>query len=200
MIRSARSEAKRETILQAAIAVIARDGVHGATTRKIAAEAGINLATLHYQFENKEAILLNVLSYLTAEYRQNLEQTLSKPESLEDRIDHLLTHIWGEVQRNPQEQLALFALTIYALTTNNAEWLGKKKYEELLLLYKDTLSPAAPSHSGGPEVDLDALANFLFTGFVGIVLQWLATANTPRARQQVQALISAAQRVHLGPN
>ncbi|WP_307188964.1 TetR/AcrR family transcriptional regulator, partial [Azospirillum sp. B506] len=52
VLRRAKSEAKRETILQAAITVIAKEGVHGATTRKIAAEAGINLATLHYQFES----------------------------------------------------------------------------------------------------------------------------------------------------
>ena len=197
MLRRAKSEAKRETILQAAITVIAKEGVHGATTRKIAAEAGINLATLHYQFESKETILLSVLGHLTARYRQELDITFSKPEPLRDRIDHLLTFIWGEVQRAPEEQLTLYDLTLYALTTAGSEWLGKKKYEELLLLYRDALASSTEITTGSLDIDLDALANFIFTGFVGTVLQWLATANTPRARQQIQNLIVAAQRMYL---
>jgi AcrR family transcriptional regulator len=197
VLRSPKSEEKREAILQAAVAVIATNGVHGATTRKIAAEAGINLATLHYQFENKEAILLSVLGHLASKYRQNLEQTFDKPEPLRDRIDRLLTYIWGEIQRNPHEQLTLFDLTLYALTTPGSEWIGKKKYDEYQLLYRDALASSSEITAGSSEIDLDALTNFIFTGFIGIVLQWLATANTPRARQQIQTLVTAAQRVFL---
>ncbi|MFD1624134.1 TetR/AcrR family transcriptional regulator [Azospirillum griseum] len=197
MLRSPKSEEKREAILQAAVVVIAKNGVHGATTRKIAAEAGINLATLHYQFENKEAILLSVLGHLASKYRQNLEQTFARPEPLRDRIERLLTYIWGEVQKNPHEQLTLFDLTLYALTTPGSEWMGKKKYDEYLVLYRDALASSSEITAGSLEIDVDALTNFIFTGFIGLVLQWLATANTPRARQQLQTLITAAQRVFL---
>ena len=42
-------------------------GVIGATTRKIAAESGVRLATLHYHFESKSALLLAVFEALIDE-------------------------------------------------------------------------------------------------------------------------------------
>src|SRR5688500_14571418 len=43
VVRRVKSEGKREAIIEAAVEVIATEGVHSATTRKIAAEAGVNL-------------------------------------------------------------------------------------------------------------------------------------------------------------
>ena len=39
-----------------------------------------------------------------------------------------------------------------------------------------------------------ALVAFIFTGFVGLILQWLATKDSVRAQQGVQLLVGAAQR------
>ena len=47
---------RREDFIEAAVRVIARHGVDGATTRRIAAEAGAPLASLHYCFNTKEQL------------------------------------------------------------------------------------------------------------------------------------------------
>ncbi|ASG22268.1 TetR family transcriptional regulator [Nitrospirillum viridazoti CBAmc] len=190
-------EEKREAIMAAAVTVIAREGVHGTTTRKIAGEANVNLGTLHYYFDGKDAVLMNVLTHLVAKSRESLAAYFSAPERLHDRIDHLLTFIRGEVERSPNEQLALFNLTLYAVSTPGSEWLAKRKYEEYLDLYRSVLADASDVRDGSIKSDIDGLANFIFTGFVGILLQWLATANSFRSRQAVQSLIIAAQRAYL---
>lgn len=46
-----------ERILEAAIAVLAKEGYGGATTKKIADEAGINEVTLFRKFKNKENLI-----------------------------------------------------------------------------------------------------------------------------------------------
>jgi AcrR family transcriptional regulator len=46
--------------------LIARDGVTGLSTRKIAREAPVNLATLHYLFRSKDDLLLAVLDAATS--------------------------------------------------------------------------------------------------------------------------------------
>ena len=45
-------DARRELLVEAAIRVMARDGVAKATTRSIVAEAGMALAAFHYSFRS----------------------------------------------------------------------------------------------------------------------------------------------------
>lgn len=52
-----RGEATRERILSAAIDFMEREGTAKATTRAIAAEAGVNIASINYYFRSKEALV-----------------------------------------------------------------------------------------------------------------------------------------------
>jgi AcrR family transcriptional regulator len=54
------AETRRE-ILRAAEESFAASGFVGATTRQVAARAGVNVATLHYHFGNKERLYRSVL-------------------------------------------------------------------------------------------------------------------------------------------
>lgn len=49
--------AVRQRLIVAAIACIEREGIEGATVRRIAAEAGANIAAINYYFGGKEALL-----------------------------------------------------------------------------------------------------------------------------------------------
>jgi AcrR family transcriptional regulator len=60
---------RREQLIAAAIAVIAEVGVEGATTRRIAAAADAPLATLHYCFQSKERLLLDVFDRILVSRR-----------------------------------------------------------------------------------------------------------------------------------
>ncbi len=191
-----RSEGKRETILRAAIAVIAAEGVHGATTRKIAAEAGINLGTLHYHFESKEDVLGSVVSYLAALYRGNLEQAFPRPETLRERIGSLMGFIWSEVQQYPQEQIVLYDMLLYALTAGRGK-APPPGESPLPALYRGALADSTDVQDGSNKADLDQLVGFLFNGFAGLLLHWLAARDDARAEGQLAMLVLAARTVFL---
>lgn len=53
----------RREILLAAEESFARSGYEGATTRQVASRAGVNVATLHYHFGNKEGLYWAVLGH-----------------------------------------------------------------------------------------------------------------------------------------
>jgi AcrR family transcriptional regulator len=57
------AEVRREVFIDAAMRVIAKHGVKGATTRRIAEEANAPLATLHYCFQTKENLFQSVFDY-----------------------------------------------------------------------------------------------------------------------------------------
>ncbi|TMG42173.1 MAG: helix-turn-helix transcriptional regulator, partial [Chloroflexi bacterium] len=50
-------EDRHEALVQAAFNQIAERGFEGLRTREVAAEVGVNIATLHYYFPTKEALI-----------------------------------------------------------------------------------------------------------------------------------------------
>jgi AcrR family transcriptional regulator len=62
-----RSVSTVEAILEAATAVLLKDGVTGFNTNAVAAAAGVNIGTLYHYFQNKEAILIALYEQREAE-------------------------------------------------------------------------------------------------------------------------------------
>lgn len=56
--RQARARVTYDSILQAAVDVLARDGAAGLTTNRVAERAGVSIGTLYQYFPDKTAILL----------------------------------------------------------------------------------------------------------------------------------------------
>src|ERR1700712_6116794 len=89
----------RERILEAAARVYAKHGFKGATTRLIAAEAGVNEVTLFRTFGSKGALLEAVL-----EQRDILNEVAPLPDTPQDPEEELtvwiaehlewLPHLW----------------------------------------------------------------------------------------------------------
>ena len=188
------SEGRREQILTAALKVMIAEGVYNATTRKIAEAAGVNVATLHYHFENKEEILFCVLEGLASSYRAVLAKRFAEPQKLKDRIGYLLRFIFSEIERERGEQLVHQEMTLYVLRYPHAEHMAADKDREIFKLYEDMLLAASdvrPEHAAA----IHGLANFIYTAFVGILNQWLATRDRERLIRTTNDLIEAAQQM-----
>jgi len=57
----------RRRLVDAAVACFAASGYAGASTRQIAAKAGVNVAALHYHFESKERLYEEALALVLGE-------------------------------------------------------------------------------------------------------------------------------------
>jgi AcrR family transcriptional regulator len=105
----------QQRILTAAAQVFTNEGYAGATTRAIAAEAGVNEVTLFRNFGNKKALLLAVIErfsalpglgalagQLTGDYREDLARIAAVfMEMLGRNRRHILMTI-AEAQRDPE--------------------------------------------------------------------------------------------------
>jgi AcrR family transcriptional regulator len=67
------SETRAQGLVLAAYRQIAERGFEGLRTRDIASEAGVNIATLHYYFPTKEALIGAVLQHAMDRFRTTLE-------------------------------------------------------------------------------------------------------------------------------
>lgn len=82
--REREKEARREAILDAAVRVIDRDGVHGLRMDEIAREAELSKGTLYLYFPSKDALLAGVAVRRMSETHQEMQVTLAEcPNGLE---------------------------------------------------------------------------------------------------------------------
>ena len=82
-------EETRRDILRAAERAFAASGYSGATTRQIAGDAGVNVATLHYHFGGKEGLYRAVLADVSQGDLPNLGYPGPAPERLRRLTEEL---------------------------------------------------------------------------------------------------------------
>jgi TetR/AcrR family transcriptional regulator, regulator of cefoperazone and chloramphenicol sensitivity len=62
------SDERRDDLVRAAFACLAVDGFEGLRTRSVADGAGVNIATLHYYFPTKEALIGGVAAFIASRF------------------------------------------------------------------------------------------------------------------------------------
>src|SRR5215467_1717179 len=104
---------RRDTLVAAAYQRIATDGFEGLRTRDVAADVGVNIATLHYYFPTKEALIRGVIGYAMQRFNDTLPRQGSPVDQLRGhfralatlmKTDHQLWAVLGElVLRAPRD-------------------------------------------------------------------------------------------------
>ncbi len=79
-------EPRKMSLVQAAYHIIAQAGFEGLRTRDVARAAGINVATLHYYFPTKEALIGAVALYLASRFET---MRADAPEAAADALTQL---------------------------------------------------------------------------------------------------------------
>src|SRR5262245_40427072 len=77
---------RRQALVRAAFARIAREGFEGLRTRDVAADVGVNVATLHYYFPAKEALIRAVFGLAMRKFGATMPTTGSPAEQLRGHL------------------------------------------------------------------------------------------------------------------
>lgn len=179
----------RVRIIKGAREALEEGGMEALTTRRIAASAGVKLATLHYYFDSKESLLLAVLEDLIAEMDTAYRADVALPPEPEDRVEALIRASWRYIQRTRNKQIAQTELTLYALRTKGSEWLAAKQYNAYIDFYGHLVF----------EDDSDeelrrigrAVGRQMLIGIDGIILQSYALDDLSASNEDIEALIIA---------
>ncbi|WP_449386237.1 TetR/AcrR family transcriptional regulator [Cellulomonas soli] len=198
---------RRRALVDAAVRVIAREGVAGATTRAVVAEAGMKLASLHYAFGSREELLEAVIADVTEQERVAAEDGLlpldpDDPAPTMAQVVHAgLDRFLDLLVEDPLRERALLELTLYALRTPGQEAALAAQYAIYHRSATATLETAARVARSRWVVPLPDAARLLVTLTDGLTTTWLADRDTAAARATVafaaQAL--AALAVPLSP-
>jgi TetR/AcrR family transcriptional regulator, regulator of cefoperazone and chloramphenicol sensitivity len=94
---------RRQELCAAAIEVIVESGVAGLRTREVARRAGVTHATLHHYFPRKADLVEAAFDQLLKagwRCREAMPQADGNSTALQ-RLDQVLTTVYGQVRRNP---------------------------------------------------------------------------------------------------
>lgn len=84
--RESRTEHTRK-LVQAAYELIPEVGIAGLRTRDIAKRAGVHLATFHYCFESKSALLAGLYAEIVDRFNAVIDRFITPRQDIADRLD-----------------------------------------------------------------------------------------------------------------
>lgn len=187
---------RRKDFVAAAVRVIAEHGVAGATTRRIADEAGAALAALHYCFGSKEDLFLAVYEEQAGHIRVPTSVTIAPASDLASAAMQALERSIDWFRRHPEWARAQVELLLWSLRHDDGA-LGARSYD----LHHDAFTSLLTT-SVGPDDNPDLVepaARLIVTLIDGLLLQWLAYADDARLVQETKRATEVVGAFLAGP-
>jgi AcrR family transcriptional regulator len=185
MARHVPLDERRPQLIDATIRVIAREGVAGATTRRIAEEADASLASLHYGFAGKEELFAAVTEHVAA---RTGEALLARPtpgsRDLAAAVRDLLEFFHDEAVADPGLQAVQFELIAWARRTPTRHHLAEHCYT----LWSRTLVAILGGATDAAGVPLEHLADLVMATTDGVAVRVLASGPAVWAGTDLAAL------------
>ena len=169
-------DGRRAQLIEAATRVIAREGVAAATTRRIAAEAGVPHGLVHYWFTGKDELLEEVVQGMLRQLEAATSQPDARPEldAAEDfaqRFRSAFELIEGD---DRGRQIALFELTTWSLRSPEYRDVARAQYAAYRATAESVTGPWLAGHGVELPTSPQNFAQFVSALFDGVNLAWLA--------------------------
>lgn len=167
------AEQRRHALVQAALAVIYRDGVAAATTRTIVAEAGMSLASFHYVFASRDELIREVIATIVEDAELATSLSLEPGRDIAETVRNGLRAYIRHVQADPMREVMLNELMTAALRDPEVAHLPRAQYR----IYRESaaalLGLAAAASNVRWTRPLPEMAYLLATFTGGLSLTWL---------------------------
>ncbi len=191
MVRTNTAIERRAEIIAAAIRVLARDGLAETTTRKIAAEAGLNQATLRYYFGSKDDLLFAVLQDMMHITREITFESTRMGKGVRETLSESIRAFWTHVEEMPELQIMQYELTLYSLRHPASAWIARQQYDGYSAVVETLLQHLFETAHQSCAIPVSELARFIIGGVDGLILQFISDRDTARARRDLDHLLAA---------
>jgi len=177
---------RRAALLAAAFRVIAAEGVSGATTRAIVAEADMSLASFHYAFTSRDEMMRELISHVIENQTVAAFATLRYGNDLRTAIRDGLLAFFEVVVADPAHEQTMFELMQYALRTPDLDGLPREQYAGYRFAVSGLLETAAADTGMRWLLPLDDVARMVVSMTDGITLAWLADRDSAAAARVIE--------------
>ena len=192
------AEERRQSIVDAAVQVIAEEGLARATTRRIAERADAPLGALHYCFRNKDELIQLVADQGALMLREAFDG-VDPSQGVEATIRASIDAMWTWVQGNAGLQLALLELGMWRIRQGGDP---AEVYEMWSRFGGDLLRENLEAALAADDVDLrlpvEEIVRFINHRFDGLIMEYAASRDDAACKRQMDLLADAMVLLSLG--
>jgi AcrR family transcriptional regulator len=182
----------RERILAAAVRRIAREGIDEVRIARIAMDAGVSTALVHYHFDTREALLAQALEY---SYERAGDVRIASGElpgaSHAERLRSMIDQCLPTSPSLEEDWVLWVELWLRAVRVPDMRPVAEKLYERMRTWFADEIAAGVQAGEFGPS-DADAVADrtlALIDGFGIRTLIGDPAVPLERARTQIWSSI-----------
>jgi AcrR family transcriptional regulator len=175
------SAERRAVLVQAALRVIDRDGVHAATTRAIVAEADMSLASFHYAFRSRDEMIRELVAFVVQDEQRVSLEALAANTDIRTALRAGLQAYFDLLRAHPAREQALQELLHYSLRTPGLEALPRSQYASYFHTARVLLERGAEFTGIEWAIPIEQLSRVLITFTDGLTLAWLADRDDAAA-------------------
>ena len=189
--RQSVSEKRRQELVLAAYREIAARGFEGLRTREVAAEVGVNIATLHYYFPTKESLIRAVLDHAMNRFRT----TLAPHGSPTDQLRIYLRSVRTLLVEEPELGAVMAELALRSVRDRSIGPIINEMYDLWHVTLRGLLRRAVREGGLRPELDSDAVAALIIATLTSLTLPVMADARRgDRALRQLETWLGVSRR------
>lgn len=178
-----RSEDRSHALILAAYHCIAEKGFEGLRLREVAAQVGLNHATLHHYFPTKEALVQEVVLYVTQRLAQTTATAASTPMNQLRSHLHLLKL---RMEEEPDLFIALSEIELRARRDPAIRATAQQQVESWHLFLVSILEAGVEQGNWSEDLDAEAVASAIIALIQSVSLN--ATLLPRRVEQAMKQL------------
>ncbi len=168
---------RRAQLVDAAMAVMLREGAWGLTTRAVAKEAGVPLGSVHYAFDSKAALISAVFGADVATVAEVVSGALAEGGSSEQILRLGIHRYAEELRRDPKAELVVQELSLMGARDAELRDLARAAVDGYRAEMVQFLQQAADADGLAWDASLTVLAESLVAQLVGLAQNWLCTGD-----------------------
>ncbi len=176
-------EDRQEALVRAAFNQIAERGFEGLRTREVAAGVGLNIATLHYYFPTKEALIRGVVAHAMDRFRS----TLAPHGSPADQLRNHLRAVRKLLRDEPEVGAVMGELALRSARDPAMARIMGEAFQAWQRTLRGLLQRAAGDGYLARDLDYDDVAALIMATLTSMTLPSTASADrTDRAFRQLE--------------
>jgi len=183
-------EDRRHALVEAAFRQIAERGFEGLRTREVAAAAGVNIATLHYYFPTKEALIRGVVAHAMGRFRS----TLAPHGSPDDQLVNHLKSVRALMRKEPEVGTVMGELSLRSARDASLARILRETNDAWHQTLRGLLRRAVSSGHLPSDFDTDEAAALIVATLTSMGLPSINATRKDQAIRELERWLRSASR------
>ena len=175
-------EDRRRALVAAAFGQIAERGFEGLRTRDVAAQAGVNIATLHYYFPTKEALIRGVVAHAMGRF----QSTLAPHGSPDDQLANHLKAVRVLLRKEPEVAAVMGELALRSARDASLARILRESNDAWHRTLRRLLHRAARAGDLATALDSDEAAALIVSTLTSMVLPSMTSSRKDQAFRELE--------------